>query len=465
MKVNAAGDVRTCSVLVPSGVIGSGCPQAAIDRGITLRPDAIAVDAGSTDSGPHYLGTGSTKMTRKALKRDLRQLMRARDALQVPLLIGSCGTCGTDNGVDMMAALCAEIAREEDLQARVARVYSEQTAETLAPFLARGAIKPLSPAGELTQATLDECSHIVALLGHAPLVAALEAGADIVLAGRTTDTAVLAAVPLMHGLPAAHCWHAAKVAECGGFCTTRTDRGGVLFTIDGDGYTIEPLHQDNTCTPYAVAAHLLYENADPFVLKEPGIELDTTHARYEAIDDRRVRVQGAIVRAMPYTLKLEGAAAIGYRTMGFTAIADPHVLASIDDWMAKLRLTIVTGAQHVLGYAPDSYELDIRAYGWNALNPSVVRASEPPPREVGVMMLVTAATQAIASEIARWANPHLLHQPLHDDDPIPSFAFPYSPAEAGLGAVFEFRLNHVVHVDDPLALSRMRIDEVLDCAP
>ena len=81
------------------------------------------------------------------------------------------------------------------------------------------------------------------------------------------------------------------------------------------------------------------------------------------------------------------------------------------------------------------------------------------------MMLVTAATQAIASEIARWANPHLLHQPLHDDDPIPSFAFPYSPAEAGLGAVFEFRLNHVVHVDDPLALSRMRIDEVLDCAP
>lgn len=81
------------------------------------------------------------------------------------------------------------------------------------------------------------------------------------------------------------------------------------------------------------------------------------------------------------------------------------------------------------------------------------------------MLLVTAPTQEIASEIARWANPHLLHQPLNDHDPIPSFAFPYSPAEAELGAVYEFRLNHVVHVDDPLALSRMRIDDVLDCAP
>jgi hypothetical protein len=79
------------------------------------------------------------------------------------------------------------------------------------------------------------------------------------------------------------------------------------------------------------------------------------------------------------------------------------------------------------------------------------------------MLLVTAPTQAMASEIARWANPHLLHLPLHDDDPMPSFAFPYSPAEAELGAVFEFRLNHVVQVDDPLALSRMRIDDARAC--
>jgi hypothetical protein len=460
---NAAAGARTCRVLVPSGVIGSGCPQAAIDRGITLRPHAIAVDAGSTDSGPHYLGTGSTKMTRKALKRDLRQLMLARDTLRVPLLIGSCGTCGTDSGVDMMAALCAEIAHEENLEARVARVYSEQQAETLAPFLARGAISPLAPARAVTQATLDECTHIVALLGHAPLVAALDAGADIVLAGRTTDTAVLAAVPLMRGLPPEHCWHAAKVAECGGFCTTRTDRGGVLFEICENGYTIEPLHADNACTPYSVAAHLLYENADPFVLKEPGIELDTSNAQYEAIDARRVHVHGASIRTMTYTLKLEGAAAIGYRTMGFTAIADPHVLRSIDAWVAKLRQTIVRGAQQVLGHPPGSYELDLRAYGWNALNPDVARAPEPPPREVGVMLLVTAPTQAMASEIARWANPYLLHLPLHDDDPMPSFAFPYSPAEAELGAVFEFRLNHVVQVEDPLALSRMRIDDARAC--
>ena len=55
-------------------------------------------------------------------------------------------------------------------------------------------------------------------------MAALAAGADIVLGGRTTDTAVLAAVPLMRGADVAAAWHAAKIAECGGLCTRQSDQ-------------------------------------------------------------------------------------------------------------------------------------------------------------------------------------------------------------------------------------------------
>ena len=45
-------------VLVPVGMLGGGFPAHTVRRGITLGADVIAVDAGSTDSGPYYLGAG-----------------------------------------------------------------------------------------------------------------------------------------------------------------------------------------------------------------------------------------------------------------------------------------------------------------------------------------------------------------------------------------------------------------------
>lgn len=452
--------MTTCRVLVPSGVLGSGCPPEALERGLSLRPDAIAVDAGSTDSGPHYLGTGTTKMTRKAIKEDLRQLMVARDRLAIPLLIGSCGTSGTDAGVDWTAEICREIAREEGLTARVARLYSQQDPAVLSKLLQTNSISPLPPFGPLDPETLVECSHIVGLLGYEPLADALKDGADIVLAGRTTDTAVLAAVPLMRGLPPEFCWHAAKIAECGGLCTTRSRQGGVMLSIDPEGFNVEPLHAANTCSTFSVSAHLLYENSDPYRLLEPGIVLDTEHAVYEQMDDRTVRVTGTRIENVPYTMKLEGAAPAGYRTMLFSGIADPKVLASIDIWLDRLSARLHRGISEILGYDSSQYELDIRPYGWNALDPSAKKKAGGPPIEVGLMLLATAQTQEHATEIAKYCNPFLLHFPLHDDDPLPSFAFPYSPAEVDLGPVFEFRLNHVVHLDSPTQLVRKEWESI-----
>ena len=66
------------------------------------------------------------------------------------------------------------------------------------------------PTGPLTDAAIDNCNHIVALMGFKPFADAVRQGADIVLGGRTTDTAVLAAVLLMLGASAA-AWHAAKI--------------------------------------------------------------------------------------------------------------------------------------------------------------------------------------------------------------------------------------------------------------
>ncbi|MFC9341619.1 hypothetical protein ACFT0G_20965 [Streptomyces sp. NPDC057020] len=59
-----------------------------------------ADDAGSIESGPAALGSGTPKLSAQAVTRDLRLLLRAREQLQVPLIIGSCGTSGRDVGVD-----------------------------------------------------------------------------------------------------------------------------------------------------------------------------------------------------------------------------------------------------------------------------------------------------------------------------------------------------------------------------
>ena len=74
------------------------------------------------------------------------------------------------------------------------------------------------------------------------------------------------------------------------------------------------------------------------------------------------------------------------------------------------------------------------------------------------MCIFTAETQDRATEIAKLANPFLLHFPLSNGEELPTFAFPFSPAESERGPVFEFLLNHVMTLDDPM--EAFRIEEV-----
>ncbi|HYQ67610.1 acyclic terpene utilization AtuA family protein [Actinophytocola sp.] len=440
-------------VLTPTGMLGAGFTQSTVDRGLTLGADVIAVDAGSTDSGPYYLGSGTAKTTAAAVARDLRILLRAAARAQIPLIVGSCGTSGTDSGVDWVAGIVEDILREESLALSVARIYSEQRAEVLTERLRAGKIHPLAPSGALDVSTLDGCSHIVGMMGHEPIEEALRAGADVVLAGRATDTALAAAYPLMAGMPPGPTWHAAKIVECGGQCTTNPRAGGVLATIDRTGFTIEPLDPDAACTPISVAAHMLYETVDPFRMREPAGELDVAAATYTALDPRRVRVEGSEFHPAEHTVKLEGARIAGHETMSFTAIRDEHILANIEDWAALLAKILTERVGQTLGLGDTDYAFDIRLYGHDAILGKLDPASRP-AREVGVMLLVRAATQALATAVAKVANPLMLHLPTPDMDYLPSLAFATSPAETERGPVYEFVLNHVVDTVSPTELFR-----------
>ena len=72
-------------VLIPSGALGISVDPDALERGLQMQPDIIAIDGGSTDSGPHYLGTGTCKYSRASVKREWRLLMQARARLGLGL--------------------------------------------------------------------------------------------------------------------------------------------------------------------------------------------------------------------------------------------------------------------------------------------------------------------------------------------------------------------------------------------
>ncbi|MFD7307461.1 acyclic terpene utilization AtuA family protein [Promicromonospora sp. NPDC059942] len=448
----STGSVR---ILTPSGMLGAGWDESTIERGLALGVDVITLDGGSTDSGPYYLGSSTPKTAAQAVARDLRSLLKAAARADVPLIIGSCGTSGTDAGVDWVAGLAAGVMAEEGLDLKVARIYSEQDAADLKEHLDAGRIHALPPLGALSAETLEDCTHVVGMMGHEPIVEALEAGAQVILAGRATDTALAAAYPLLKGMPAGPTWHAAKIVECGGQATTNPRTGGVYTTIDAGGFTIEPLDPETACTPRTVAAHMLYETVDPFQMREPDGTLDVRDAVYTALDERTVRVEGSRFHvADQHTVKLEGARITGYQTMSFTAVRDPLILRDIDAWADLMRTMIRQWVSGTLGLADDEYAFDLRLYGHDAVLDDLEPESGP-PREVGVMLLVDAADQATATAVAKLVNPLMLHLPTPAMGYLPSLAFPTSPAEVERGAAYEFVLNHVVDSPTPTSLFRI----------
>ena len=449
----------TTRVLVPSGVLGLGFDHAALARGIAARPDIIAIDGGSTDSGPFSLGAGQSKYARAATRSEWRALMLARAEAGVPLVIGTCGTCGTDSTVDWMYDITAEIAAELGQSLKIARLYCSQSPISVIAALGMGQIAPLTPAPPISAEVLGQMTHIVALAGAEQVQAALASGADIILCGRTTDTAIIAALPLQRGDHAGGAWHGAKIAECGALCSTNPTSGVIMVDFDAAGFSVEPMALDAACTPHSVSAHMLYENADPFILHEPGGHLDVRGASYLALDARRVRVEGSIWQPGPYTVKLEGARIAGYQTTILATLRAPHYVAHAKDWVARLTAFLHADIARKMALPAESYQLEFRLIGVDATLGAMENRSADPV-EVGVLGLVTAQTQAIAAEIGKLINPWVLHFPLTANEELPTFAFPYSPATTDRGPLYEFALNHVLHLADPMSAFRLVVSEV-----
>ena len=447
-------------VLVPSGVLGLGFDREALMEGAASRPDLICIDGGSTDSGPHYLGAGVSKYSRASTKAEWRLLLEAQRVSGSPLVVGSAGTCGVDAMVDWMLGMTEELAGEAGRRLKVAVLKCSQDPRATADAFRQGRIRALDYAPEVSAEAISSCANIVALAGAEQMGEAISTGADLVIAGRATDTAGIAALPLMNGEDSGAAWHSAKIAECGALCSTKPLSGVVVVEVGKSGFSVEPVSRDARCTPETVSAHMLYENSDPFRLHEPGGMLDASRARYEAMDSRRVRVTGSEwIPAESYAVKLEGAAVAGYQTTILVVVRNPRYVERIRDWSEQLQAFVKAEIKSRTGREEDTYAFEFRLIGLDSALGNL-EFSRSAPAEVGVLAIVTAESQEAANELAKLANPFLLHFPLDGDEELPTFAFPYSPAETERGRQYEFRLNHALELDDPMDAFRLEVMEV-----
>jgi hypothetical protein len=186
---------------------------------------------------------------------------------------------------------------------------------------------------------------------------------------------------------------------------------------------------------------MLYENADPFRLREPAGTLDTCDATYSDVGDGRVRVEGSRFEpAEQLTIKLEGSARRGYQTVSLVGIRDPLVVASIKEWSSGLLAALAKRVQSVLRLDPSGYQAELRRYGADA----ILGPAEPEAEcshEIGVILKVSAPDQTTATAIAKLANTLMLHMTLPGMIHLPSFAFMTSPLPSSGGRVVRVRLG------------------------
>ena len=329
-------------VLSVCGNLGYGFPEASLENGVARDPHFMGADNGSTDAGPYYLGSGDQLTKREQILRDLGFSLAAARRKKIPYVIGSAGTAGGDPHVDSVLDAMRELARRDGHRFRLAVIRSEMDKAFLKRAVREGRTRPLGKLPELTEEMVDESVRVVGQMGLDPFIRALEGGAEVVLAGRSCDTAIYAACAAVRGFDLGLAFHMAKIIECGAQCALPIGANDcILGTLREDHFELEPMNEGMRVTPGSVAAHMMYEQPDPYLFHEPEGTIDLGDSAFERIGERRVRVSGSRFTPAPKpTIKLEGARLRGYRAIAVAGMTDPRLIARLDEVEARVRDTV-----------------------------------------------------------------------------------------------------------------------------
>ena len=447
---------RPMRLVGASGQLGYGVPTPAFEAALARQPDLIGADMGSIDIGPTYLGKGEMATAPVATRRDLRKLLHGARKLDIPCVIGSAGSAGAAAHLDATLAIVRDIARADGLHFRLGVLRSDLSRPMLAQAVREGRVRGIDGMPALTEEEVREAANIVGQMGMGPFRRALAEGVDVIIAGRACDTAIFASLPTMLDYPTGLAVHMAKIIECASLCCVPGGRDSILAELDDNGFVLESMNPQRRATPTSVAAHSLYEQADPFTVYEPEGRLDLSAAQYLAVDDRRTRVAGARweISADP-CVKIEGARKIGERAVLLSGAADPRFIARHREILSAVSDVV---RELVCEDQPQDYTLRFRVYGVDGVRMAPPQ-QEPPPGEVFVMGECIAPTAERAAEVVRTCKQYLLHHGYPGRlSTAGNLAFPFTPPEVSLGPAYRFNVYHLLHTADPDALFPFEVE-------
>jgi len=257
-------------ILSPTAILGYGFPEESFQAALEQRIDLIAVDAGSVDAGPYYLGSAKHYVAEAALRRDLTLMIRSALDQCCPCIVGSAGFSGADPQFCDTVGLAAEIIEQEAKRpVRLAAIDAAVDPETLSANL-----DALTPLGRMPSLSADivKASKLVGQMGVEPVITALNAGAEVIVCGRAYDPAVFAADPIRKGFDPGIVYHAGKILECGAIaCTPGSGSDCLMAELYEDGHSeFYALSAGRRATAASIAAHSLYEKPRPDIFHLPG---------------------------------------------------------------------------------------------------------------------------------------------------------------------------------------------------
>lgn len=450
------------TILCPTGHLSfTPLEKGSFLHGCTLRPDYIIADAGSCDMGPRPLGADQHVSLEAWQRQDLEVMLVEARKLGVPMIVGSASDTGTDRGVDQFVRLIEDIAKEHKLAPfKLAAIYSEQPIEQLKKRLAAGAkIEGLDGRPDADLATLERTTRAVAVMNADPIRAALRRGAEVVIAGRSSDCALFAAPLLEAGFSPGVSYYTGKLMECASFCAEPyMGKESILGRVEGEIVEVTAMHPGQRCTPASIASHAMYERTNPFREYVAGGYIDMTNCRYEQVAEKTTRASGQLFVPSPTCkVKLEGAGLVGQRRVAVVGIRDPNTIRLIDkaiDW-AKGKLA------ERFGPVGQDYQVFYHLYGRNAVMKDLDAKPEMAPHELGIVVEAVHKDGKKAEEICALATRNLFYARL-----------PETKGTAGAAALmsdeiligepgFEWTLNHTIEVKDSMELFRTRLYDVV----
>ncbi len=361
-------------------------------------------------------------------KQDDPSLGYARD---FPPLIGRLAKKLKDRGIKVVAnaggvnpTACAQAVLKAAPGLKVAVVHGDDVFSRIDEFLGKGYELRDMDTREPISTIRNQIQSANAYIGAFPLAEALDTGADVVIAGRSTDTA-LTLGPMVHEFKwKPDDWNklaagtiAGHIIECGAQCSggnCQVDWENIPDMADV-GYPIVEAEPDGTFTVTkhagtggrvhsdTVKEQLLYELGDPKGYLTPDCSADFTSIQLEDSGANRVRVSGITGGPRPPTLKLSISYSNGWKAIGTLVYSWPQALD-------KARAADLIVRERLVSLGLHFEEIYTEFFGVNACQGQAAPPNPDPP-EVQLRIGVRGQDRKAVDRFTRELIPLVLNGP------------------------------------------------------